>query len=342
MYGYRPFDDHRNIFVEFEKSLEGFDEPTELVLPVTYLAKRDIPSSRSGRAGSSIFQTALVAENRVAYYRNEVDVSRLNIIHKHLWIAGLERPARPLTEQSVLGRQIVVTEQTDLHLLWISGRIFVKPLPDFLLCASVWDEYICRDAQLYEQSLGLLLSYVWLISHKNDFRIAQSHGLISESISWKSWNGLVTSMASRMDFNKRDKVNIRYRFGELRLNRVNWAYRFCSRTRSPTNLLRGYKYGYYYYESFLEKNLKWLVSITVYVSLVLAAMQVGLDTDYLGQSVQFQNASYGFSVVAILAPVSIITTVLLVVGVLVLFNLNYTLKHMLDWSFTDAINDSTH
>src|ERR1700743_100324 len=41
------------------------------------------------------------------YLSNEVDVSRLNKIHEHLWLAGLPRLARPLHEQILKGRRIV-------------------------------------------------------------------------------------------------------------------------------------------------------------------------------------------------------------------------------------------
>lgn len=60
------------------------------------------------------------------YIRNELDVSRLNSVHRHLWMAGLPRPARSLHRQELNGRQIVLTEQADLHLCWYKTRIFIK------------------------------------------------------------------------------------------------------------------------------------------------------------------------------------------------------------------------
>ncbi|KAL9086734.1 MAG: hypothetical protein Q9159_004029 [Coniocarpon cinnabarinum] len=261
-----------------------------------------------------------------AFYQNELDVSRLNAIHHHLWLAGIKRPARPLTEQKVLKRSIVVTEQPDLHLLWSGGVIYMKPLPDFLLCRSVWEDTLCCESSLYEQALGFLLSYVWLVSRKNDLSIAHEIGLLPSEVTWEVWTDILSSVASNVDLSQNNDINIRYQFSELRLSRVNWIYRLSAQTFSFTNLLRGYKYGYYNYGEFLEQNLKWLVSLSVYVAIVLSAMQVGLATKRLENNQSFHNASYGFAVFAILSPVIAIVATLALVGVLILFNLRYTLR----------------
>ncbi|TKW58736.1 hypothetical protein CTA1_3198 [Colletotrichum tanaceti] len=63
----------------------------------------------------------------------EVDVDRLAAIHDLLWIVGWPRLPCPLHEQCLLSRDIMVTEKLDLHLVWTTNRIFIKPLPRFLL-----------------------------------------------------------------------------------------------------------------------------------------------------------------------------------------------------------------
>lgn len=45
-----------------------------------------------------------------------------------------------------------------------------------------------------------------------------------------------------------------------------------------------------------------MTAATIYIALVLTAMQVGLATSYLGSNVSFQNASWGFTIFAILGP----------------------------------------
>lgn len=104
-----------------------------------------------------------------SYFRAELDVCRLNRIHKHLWIAGQERPARALHHQTLIGRRVIVTEDPSLHLLWIDASLFVKPLPDFILCHDAW-ESIRVEQNLFEGAVGMLLSYIWLVRTKSDLR----------------------------------------------------------------------------------------------------------------------------------------------------------------------------
>ncbi|KAL9054914.1 MAG: hypothetical protein Q9162_003855 [Coniocarpon cinnabarinum] len=302
----------------YEPDIVTKDQPDDKLLVIAALRLPKV-YQKNGR-----LQT--VDADAQAFYQNELDVGRLNAIHHHLWLAGIKRPARPLTEQKVLKRSIVVTEQPDLHLLWSGGVIYIKPLPDFLLCRSVWEDTLCCESSLYEQALGFLLSYVWLISRRNDLSIAHEIGLLPSEVTWEVWTDILGSLASKVDLSRNNDINMRYQFSELRLSRVNWIYRLSAQTFNFTNLLRGYKYGYYNYGEFLEQNLKWLVTLSVYVAIVLSAMQVGLATKRLENNQSFHNASYGFAVFAILSPVIAIVATLALVGVLILFNLRYTLR----------------
>ena len=322
-----------------------FEEPFSLftkglVLPATYqmLSLSEVPSI----AGLRTTVTGLnrVDDNVRAFYANELDVSRLNSIHEHLWLAGLERPARPLQQQIAIGRHIVLTESADLHLLWKGNRVYIKPLPEFLLSYSAWTDTINHHTEIHERASGFLLSYIWLICHQSDLRLAQEHGLLSKTITWESWTNFARSVSQGLDFKTLHGINVRYRHGELRLARINWIYRFCSRTRSAQSIIPGYLPGHYHYESFMGSNLGWLVSAGAYIVLVLTAMQVGLATDSLQNDSAFQGASYGFTVFSILAPVVGLTAVLLVTLLLILFNARYTFTHRKDWSAVSAIDYS--
>lgn len=46
-----------------------------------------------------------------------------------------------------------------------------------------------------------------------------------------------------------------------------------------------------------------MAAVTIFIALVLAAMQVGLASDALRDNASFQLASYGFTVFAILGPI---------------------------------------
>jgi hypothetical protein len=39
-------------------------------------------------------------------------------------------------------REIVVTEDPRLHLVWIYDRVFIKPLPKYLLSHDFWQIYL--------------------------------------------------------------------------------------------------------------------------------------------------------------------------------------------------------
>ncbi|KAI0860358.1 hypothetical protein F4860DRAFT_479591 [Xylaria cubensis] len=61
---------------------------------------------------------------------------------KHMWAIGARRATAPLNQQVALGREIVAWENINLHLVWNgSGKIFIKPLPRFLLDNEVWKKY---------------------------------------------------------------------------------------------------------------------------------------------------------------------------------------------------------
>lgn len=68
----------------------------------------------------------------------ELRVDRLNDIHDWLWLAGRPMPPRPLYYQIALRRQIVVHERMDLHLTWDRVRLFLKPIPRYLLHEQFW------------------------------------------------------------------------------------------------------------------------------------------------------------------------------------------------------------
>ncbi len=88
--------------------------------------------------------TLAVARGSVAAcLRADLDVRRLDAVHQWLWIVGRPLPPRPLHVQRMMARSIVVCEQLDLHLVWQPGRIFVKPLPRYLLSADFWAAHLC-------------------------------------------------------------------------------------------------------------------------------------------------------------------------------------------------------
>jgi len=174
----------------FDKELSLFAAPDDVESSNLFASPHSLPSSTANSVSTNKIRLAFPAifdngnglqelyptdpEILTRYLHTELDVSRLNRIHKHLWIAGQERPARALHHQVVIGRRMVVVEDPNLHLLWIGARLFVKPLPEFLLCYEVW-ERIRQERSLFEGAVGMLVSYIWLIRSKSDLRCVDIH-----------------------------------------------------------------------------------------------------------------------------------------------------------------------
>ncbi|KAL8910029.1 MAG: hypothetical protein Q9171_004655 [Xanthocarpia ochracea] len=255
----------------------------------------------------------------IDFLKQELQVERLNDIHDWLWLAGRPMPARPLYYQKALRRDIVVHERMDLHLVWVDNRIFLKPIPRYLLDQQFWQEHLsckvgcsfptdgrhdsiqeraesttCERCKIHQCALGFILSYAALISYESDLCIAKDANLVSSETTWPAWRSHVNQVLAE---GKRRKINKRYIFGELRLARLNMIYKYT--WRSP---VRGYLSAYTSYDHFWHRNLVRIASLFAYLAVVLTAMQVGLATTRLQGSYAFQQASFGFTVFSILAP----------------------------------------
>ena len=260
------------------------------------------------------------------YLSDDLNVDSLNKVHKHLWFAGLPQRARTLHHQLMIGRKIIIAERADLHLLWRDDRLYLKPMPDYLLSYEIWERTLLKDRNLSENAKGFLLSYLWLIRQKSDFLIAQSENLFSKDLTWEHWITFSTAIFPNVVSTAFEGISPRYLYGELRLGRVNLIYRLCRKTRNSKTFFRGYFYGYHTYSSFVEQNFAWVLTVIVYITIVLTAMQVGLATTELQSSTLFNRASYGFTVFSIMAPLGILFVVLSVLLILIIFNLDYTVK----------------
>ena len=69
-----------------------------------------------------------------------------------------------------------------------------------------------------------------------------------------------------------------------------------------------------------------MATALVYIAIVLTAMQVGLATTKLGHDQAFQQASYGFMVFSILAPLIVLSVVFLIIGVGYCFHWKHALQ----------------
>ncbi|KAL8860631.1 MAG: hypothetical protein Q9178_002984 [Gyalolechia marmorata] len=280
----------------------------------------------------------------IDFLKKELQVERLNEIHDWLWLAGRPMPARPLYYQKALRRDIVVHERMNMHLVWVDNRIFLKPIPRYLLDQQFWQEHLsckvgcnlptdgrhdsiqekgesttCERCKIHQCALGFILSYAALISYESDLCIAKNANLVSSETTWPAWRSHVKKVLAE---GKRCKVNKRYIFGELRLARLNQIYKYT--WRSP---VRGYLPAYTSYIQFWHRNLVRIASGFAYLVVVLTALQVGLATTRLQDSYAFQQVSFGFAVFSVLAPPAFVGLVSAFYLGALLYNLNATFAY---------------
>ncbi|KAJ5908476.1 hypothetical protein N7495_001158 [Penicillium taxi] len=227
----------------------------------------------------------------------------LDKIYSYLWLAGPPQAAHPLHRQAILGRTILITENPSEHLVWDNARIFIKPLPEYLLNHDFWSakgDALIQSRVLYESACGLLLSYCWIIRSKSDLAIAHDANLLPLTIKWETWILFVADLLLNINCETLNSISRRYHFGELRLSRLNLIYRLAPEVFSLRNFVRGFKSKPSSSKVFLERNFTWLFSLFGLVSIIASSMQVGLGTGFLQGNGAFQRASVVFTTASLL------------------------------------------
>jgi hypothetical protein len=168
-----------------------------------------------------------------SFLQRELVTSRLDAIGPRLWLIAKQDSSHvsSLTHQHVRGRRIVITENPELHLVWIYNQIFLKPLPKYLLSHAFWEYYfssktspIRNDAEkvkIMKAARGFLRTYAYLIQHKSDFLIAgdEKRRLLPKNVRYTNFIRFITTC---QQYITDEDVSPRYAFGELRLSRLNF------------------------------------------------------------------------------------------------------------------------
>jgi hypothetical protein len=235
------------------------------------------------------------------FLTQELTTPDLDKFHKFLWLCGTQSGTdiAPISEQSVRGRTIIVTENVEMHMLWINDRIYLKSIPRFLLSYAFWDFYLgtrntgLTDAQKIEvgkAARGYLRSYAYLIRRKLDFQIAQEKGLIPPRIKFSKFVTFIRGFETL----ENEDISLRYSYGELRLGRLNlWAWLALGRPN--------YYKTVRHYGDYLAQFYGPVLFIFGIFSVILSSMQVALavesePTQSLRRWVSLGNACWVFSV----------------------------------------------
>lgn len=210
----------------------------------------------------------------------------LELLSPRLWMMAKQdsKSISPLHRQIVKQRTIVVTEDPRLHLVWYHDRIFVKPLPRYLLSHKFWETFLCTESSTYppenEHSrqidavrraiLGYVRTYALLIKHESDFSIATRTDLqlVPKDVTFAAFCDFICHFEATPNA----AVAGRYAFGELRLSRLNFYCIFFLGTLSFHRMHPQYS------DFFSRFYAPMLFTFGVF-SIVLNAMQVGLSAE---------------------------------------------------------------
>lgn len=240
------------------------------------------------------------------FLHTSLNQEKANAIFRHLWFAGTPRNFRTLHEQHVFRRNIVPSEDPGLHLIWFNESIYMKPLPPCLMNYDFFQQYICTSESLFSLACGLLYSYTHLVRYESDFRIAMKMGLIRvPDLTWKKWQAYRLELKSFLD-TRPSIIDKRYRYGELRLSRLNAIYTL------KFGQFIGYHNSYTQYAPYFSKYFTAAILIFAFASVALNAMQVATQQNTLDIPPTLATTCYRFSI-AILIAVIVITVALTMV-----------------------------
>jgi len=192
----------------------SFDEKVALVAPETYEAElKRILGRHDG--------------NVEAYLEGQFRTEILDEIYDHLWrvTTSSHEHIDALHEHGTKRREILVTEDPGMHLVWYSGLVFIKPIPEVLLSKDFWATYL-PSQKIAQKSMtpaivGFLRTYALLIDSKSDFVVAQRENLIPAEIAYHDFQPFIDQFRNVPD----ECVADRYHYGQMRLTRLNWAVR---------------------------------------------------------------------------------------------------------------------
>ncbi|KAF5679584.1 hypothetical protein FHETE_749 [Fusarium heterosporum] len=226
------------------------------------------------------------------------DLSRFRGISRLLWIIGVHGAPRSLSYQKFLRREIVIAEELDLHLVWAKSRIFIKPLPNFLLNYDFWEANIACEPELHRAACGLLYSYCGLIRFNHDLQVAKDCNLIGKDLTYKEWTDFVRLILPNLNPKDQSIMDHRFQYGELRLHRLDTLYRYSPYKFSLSSIMQGFPHALN--ESYVPYMDQYNNAVSAFgvVVIVLSAFNLSLSAHSNNPNPSLQQAAWGFAIFA--------------------------------------------
>ena len=215
-----------------------------------------------------------------------------------------------------------MTEHPGLHLVWYHDKIFLKPIPPYLLWGAFWEYIKEADREVWKAAAGFMRSYYYLIQYEIDFRKAMSSDLQliprledRDPITFEEFVDLIADFHAISD----QDVAPRYSYGALRLTRLNHIARI---------FLRKWTYLHLYpqWSDNLGRVVAPVVTLFAVFATILNSMQVVLAAQGSnGNEVwpEFLSMSKWFAVSVIVMVLLILVGLLVIMVVMLLKELSY-------------------
>jgi hypothetical protein len=175
---------------------------------------------------------------------------------------------------------VSVTEYPGLHLVWYYDKIFIKPIPPYLLCGAFWEYIEEADKEVWKAAAGFMRTYCYLIQYEIDFRIATSFDLplISreegqDPITYEEFVKFIDQFKHLDD----EAVAPRYAYGALRLTGLNHLSRLFLRKLTYFHL-------YPHMSDYLGTFVAPIITLFAVLSTILNSMQVVLAAQGLNSN----------------------------------------------------------
>ncbi|KAJ6072952.1 hypothetical protein N7467_011037 [Penicillium canescens] len=267
------------------------------------------------------------------FIRQEVWSDDLESISGRLWWMSKQDSSNisPLHRQRVKGRQIIITEDPRLHLVWIDDRIFLKPLPQYIMSYVFWDTFMSDPSKygaavkLRKAALGYLRTYFYLIQYESDLRIAQDPALclVPKEVTWPQF----CQFTSRFNDITDNEVSGRYHYGEIRLTRLNYY--------APILLGKGhYQRVNHQYRAYFARIQGPAISAFAFFSILLNCMQVNLaasDSDERYSSTLLFASCYWLSTLIECATGVLLLMLIFLFFFKVIREWGFAIAHRLQW-----------
>ncbi|EJU01767.1 hypothetical protein DACRYDRAFT_27921, partial [Dacryopinax primogenitus] len=211
----------------------------------------------------------------------------------------------PLHLHRAFGHSIILSEDPQQHLLWyrLKNAIFIKPLPPCLLHHDFYHLHLLQPQSVPSpvilSAIGLLASWLQLVQHPSDLRIAHELFLLPAELDWPAWLTFTRALDPRGTLSTLELGN-RYDLGEVLSVRISLKL-FFSKLFFPRSsvlgqdggALRSTQWAKGQTTSFSPHMIGVLIFIFAFFQTTLSAFQVIVG--YSGAQQRVLDTSYWFA-----------------------------------------------